>query len=47
MTGAGFTLIDKDGIVLWRWLEGLNGAQDIGKFPSNNDIVAAVSAAQR
>ena len=46
LTGAGFTLVDPDGIVIWRWLEGLTGVQDIAKFPSADDIVAAVSAAQ-
>ena len=47
LTGAGFTLIDKDGIILWRWLEALTGVQDIGKFPSADAIIAAVSEAQR
>jgi len=47
MTGAGYTLIDKDGFVRWRWLEGQTGMADIGKFPSVDDVLAAVARAQR
>lgn len=46
LTNAGFTLIDKDGIVRWRWLEGAGGFADIAKFPPRDDIIAAVAAAQ-
>jgi hypothetical protein len=46
MTGAGFTLIDKDGTVRWRWLEGHTGIQDIAKFPSGDDIVKAIIEAR-
>ena len=46
LTSAGFTLIDKDGIVRWRWLEGESGFADIAKFPTRDDILAAVAAAQ-
>ena len=46
LTTAGFTLIDKDGIVRWRWREGDSGFADIPKFPTRDDIIAAVSAAQ-
>lgn len=46
LTTAGFTLIDKDGIVRWRWLEGAGGFADIAKFPTRDDILAAVAAAQ-
>lgn len=46
LTTAGFTLIDKDGIVRWRWREGENGFADIAKFPTRDDILAAVAAAQ-
>jgi peroxiredoxin len=45
LTGAGYTLIDKEGIVRWRWLEARAGPQDLAKFPSKEDIVAAVSDA--
>jgi peroxiredoxin len=44
-TGAGYTLIEKDGIVRWRWLEGETGLADIGRFPSADDVLAAVSRA--
>jgi len=46
-TGAGYVLIDKDGIVRWRWLEGQTGLKDVGKFPSEQDILAAASGARR
>ncbi len=46
-TGAGFTLIDKDGTVRWRWLEGQTGMADVSKFPTREDIITAVSGAQR
>ena len=44
-TTAGYTLIDKDGIVRWRWLESQTGMEDLSKFPSVEDIIAAVSGA--
>ncbi len=46
-TGAGFTLIDRDGIVRWRWLEGQTGFKDIAKFPTEQVILTAVADAQR
>ena len=39
-------VIDKDGIVRWRWLEGAGGFADIAKFPPRDDIIAAGAAAQ-
>lgn len=45
LTGAGYALIDKDGIVRWRWIEARNGPQDLAKFPSEGDILTAVSDA--
>jgi peroxiredoxin len=45
MTGAGFTLIDAQGVVRWRWLEAMGGVQDIAKFPSGNDVIGAVESA--
>lgn len=46
-TGAGFTLIDKDGIIRWRWLEGETGFKDVAKFPTEEQILTAVSDAKR
>ena len=47
LTGAGFTLIDTQGVVGWRWLESASGAQDIAKYPSGDDVIAAVAEARR
>lgn len=44
-TGAGYVLIDREGIVRWQWLEGETGARDVAKFPSATDILDAVAAA--
>jgi peroxiredoxin len=44
-TGAGYVLIDREGIVRWQWLEGETGARDVAKFPSATDILTAVAAA--
>jgi peroxiredoxin len=42
-TSAGFTLVDKDGIIRWRWIEAENDMQDIGKYPSDDEMLTAVS----
>lgn len=46
LTGAGFNLIDKEGVVRWRWLEGQTGIHDLAKFPTEDEILSAVAAAQ-
>lgn len=46
LTGAGFTLIDTDGVVRWRWLEGQTGPDSLAKFPTEDEILTAVADAQ-
>jgi peroxiredoxin len=38
---AGHVLIDLQGIVRWTHFEGLNGPEDIGRFPSPDDLLLA------
>jgi peroxiredoxin len=38
---AGHVLIDRQGIVRWAHFEGLGGPEDIGRFPSPDDLLAA------
>jgi peroxiredoxin len=44
---VGNFLIDRDGIVRWRFLEAEATPADIGRLPSVDDIVAAAAAIQR
>ena len=41
---GGHFLIGRDGIVRWLQIEGLERVGDLGKFPSNEEIVAAARA---
>ena len=41
---GGHFLIDRDGIVRWLQIEGLERVEDISKFPSDDEIVAAARA---
>ena len=38
---AGHVLIDRDGIIRWRQIEAAEGIGDLGKFPSDEEILAA------
>jgi hypothetical protein len=38
---AGHFLIDRDGIIRWLQIEGVEGSGDLGKFPSDEEIVNA------
>lgn len=44
--GAGlevFFLIDRDGVIRWRWIEALEHPQRVGLFPSPSELIGAVS----
>lgn len=43
----GLFLIDRDGVVRWRHLEGVDDSVDFGTFPSEETLIAAVSALGR
>ena len=38
---AGHVLVDRDGIIRWRQIEAAEGIGDLGKFPSDEEILAA------
>jgi len=38
---GGHFLIDRDGIIRWLQIEGIEGMDDLGKFPSDEEILAA------
>jgi peroxiredoxin len=38
---TGHFLLDRDGIVRWRYIEALEGIEGLSKFPSDEEIVAA------
>ncbi len=41
MTGAGYFLIDKTGVIRWAWREGEAGANTMAVFPSRDDLLDA------
>ena len=41
---GGHFLIDRDGIIRWQQIEGLERPEDLGKFPSDEEILAAARA---
>ena len=41
---AGHFLLDRDGIVRWQWIEAGGGINDLSKFPSEEEILAAARA---
>lgn len=46
--GAGlelFFLIDRDGVIRWRWVEALEGARTLFTFPDAADVLGAAAAA--
>jgi len=43
----GYFLIDRDGVVRWTRIECSEGLEGIGKFPSEQELVAAVQALPR
>lgn len=44
MTGAGYALIDKAGVLRWRWLQGDAGLDELVRFPSEQTIFDEVAA---
>ena len=38
---GGHFLIDRDGIIRWRQIEGVERVDDLGKFPSDEEILRA------
>jgi hypothetical protein len=38
---AGHFLVDRDGVIRWSHIEASEGSGDLGKFPSDEEIVAA------
>jgi peroxiredoxin len=44
---VGMFLIDRDGVVRWRYLEGEASPADIGRFPTQQQILDAASALPR
>jgi peroxiredoxin len=40
----GLFLIDQEGVVRWRYLEAVNDPSDLGSFPSEQEMLAAVRA---
>lgn len=46
--GAGlevFFLIDRGGVIRWRWVEALEDPRDLFTFPNASDVLAAAAAA--
>ncbi len=44
MTGAGYALIDKAGVLRWRWLQGDAGLDELVRFPSEQTIFDEAAA---
>jgi peroxiredoxin len=47
LTSAGYTLIDRDGLIRWRWVEGQTGFDDFFKFPTAATLTEAITKALR
>jgi hypothetical protein len=41
---AGQFLVDRDGVVRWAWLEATDRIADLARFPTDEDVWAAVRA---
>jgi peroxiredoxin len=44
LTGAGYALIDRDGVLRWRWLQGDAGLDELVKFPTERTIFEQAEA---
>ena len=45
LTNSGYVLMDRMGIIRWRWVEGSESQNEMFKFPSSDTVVAAISQA--
>lgn len=43
MTGAGYALIDKAGVLRWRWLQGHAGLDELVRFPPEQTMINTVA----
>jgi len=41
---VGLFLIDREGVIRWRWVEAMESPEDIGRFPTASQVLTAAEA---